>query len=329
MYSRLDLLAGPQISPLFSDAPEPFGVVVGPDGGIYFGDVTNHRVFRIDPTSKVISVVVGRGESGNDGDGGDPLDAAITQPYEIRFDGDGNLFIVDMLAQVVRRVDSGGRHIETVAGCGKEGFSGDGGPAPSAQLARPHSIELDANGLLYIADIANHRIRVVDLESGQIETFAGTGESMATRVGESLSGNPLHGPRAIAFEADGAMVLGLREGNAIYRVDMKLHTISHIAGNGEFGYSGDGGAAVAAALAGPKGIALGREGDIILADTESHTVRRIDSRGIISTIAGTGESGDSLNPREPCLNRPHGVFVEASGAVLIGDSDNRRLVRLV
>lgn len=326
-HTRLSVLADATTSTLFSELPEPFGVVVGPDGDVYFCDVSNHRIFRIDSRGNT-SVVVGSGEPGNDGDGAAPAAARVTQPYELRFDGFGNLFFVDMISHVVRRVPADRASIETIAGTGVEGFGGDGGPAVSAQLARPHSIELDGEGLLYIADIANHRVRTVDLSSGGISTFAGTGEQSATRVDTSLNDNPVYGPRAIAFEANGDMILGLREGNAIYRVNRREHTIAHIAGTGNMGYAGDGGDARNADLAGPKGIALGNAGDIILADTESHTVRRIAADGTISTLAGNGQKGDSLDPGEACLNRPHGVFVEGSGAILVGDSDNRRLLRL-
>ncbi len=326
-HTRLSVLADAATSAFFSVPPEPFGVVVGPEGDVYFCDVSNHRIFKIDRSGHT-SVVVGSGEPGNAGDGAAPVDARVTQPYELRFDLNGNLFFVDMISHVVRRMPASGASIETVAGTGAEGFGGDDGPGIAAQLARPHSIELDGKGLLYIADIANHRVRTVELSSGVIRTFAGTGEQSPTRVDTSLSDNPVYGPRAIAFEANGDMILGLREGNAIYRVNMREHTIAHIAGTGNMGYTGDGGDARKADLSGPKGIALGSEGDIILADTESHTVRRITADGTISTLAGNGHKGDSLDPGQACLNRPHGVFVETSGAILIGDSDNRRLLRL-
>ncbi|MEM7404342.1 MAG: hypothetical protein AAF458_03570 [Pseudomonadota bacterium] len=323
----MSVIAEANSSDLFAVPPEPFGVVVGPDGLVYFCDVSNHRIFKVD-TFGVVSVVAGSGEPGNDGDGLAAAAARVTQPYELRFDSAGNLYFVDMIAHVVRRVLAADGTIETLAGTGIEGFAGDGGAGTSAQLARPHSIELDGRGRLFIADIANHRVRALDLNSGVIETFAGTGEQLPTRVGEALPGNPVYGPRAVAFEANGDMVLGLREGNAIYRLAALTQTIAHVAGTGNMGYSGDGEDARLAELAGPKGIALGLNGDIIIADTESHTVRRIDAGGVITTLAGNGEKGDSLDPGKACLARPHGVFVEPSGAVLIGDSDNRRLLRL-
>lgn len=324
---RLQILAAEGTSPLFEVAPEPFGVVTSPDGGVVFCDVSNHSIFWIDPASGDTRVVAGTGLPGNDGDGGPARDARLIEPYEVRFDADGHLFFVDMMAHVVRRIDARTGIITTVAGSGVEGFGGDGGPATAAHLAKPHSIELHDRHL-FIADIGNHRVRVVALETGTITTLLGTGAQGATVTDAGLHDVAVNGPRAIAFSADDSMVLALREGNALYRVDPTRQSISHIAGSGDFGYRGDGANARQAHLAGPKGIALTARGDIVLADTESHTIRSIGPDDIIRTIAGNGSPGDSLDPTESCLNRPHGVFVETQGTVLVGDSDNRRVVRL-
>lgn len=325
--AQLTVLADLSTSPLFAVPPEPFGVVEGPDGAVYFCDVANHRIFRTDASSSAITAVVGSGEPGYAGDGGLAGAALVTQPYELRFDAAGDLWFVDMLAHVVRRVDRATQVISTVAGTGAPGFSGDGGPAGQAALARPHSIEL-AGGTLYIADIGNHRVRAVDPGTRVISTVAGTGEQAAPTGDGRLVDCPLNGPRAIAFARDRRMILGLREGNAIYRLDLAAERIEHVAGTGEFGYAGDGGDARGTLLAGPKGIALTPEGDIVIADTESHTIRVIAADGTITTVAGNGEPGESLDPAGACLHRPHGVFVDSTGAVLIGDSDNRRLLRL-
>lgn len=326
--SSLSVLAAEGTSPLFAVPPEPFGVVVGPDGDIYFCDVSNHRIFRVGPDTLAVTGVVGTGNAGNSGDGADAANAEISQPYELRFTASGDLIFVDMLEHVVRRVGQVDQNITTVAGRGEAGFSGDGGAATAAHLHRPHSIELDAKGRLFIADIGNHRVRMVDLEQGTIRTYAGNGQQAPTQVGKTLDDNPFNGPRAVAFEPDGSMVIVLREGNAIYRVDGDTRKVAHVAGTGEKGYTGDGSDAKLAELSGPKGMALTDAGEIIIADTESHTIRRINPDGTIETLAGNGQAGTSLSPGEACLDRPHGVFVESTGSILIGDSDNRRLLRL-
>ena len=307
-----------------------YGLEIGPDGALYFCEIDNHIVRRLDLEDGTISTVAGNGTKGYSGDGGAALKASLNEPYEIRFDRGGNMFFVEMSNNIVRRVDAKSKVISTIAGNGSRGFGGDGGLATEAQLSRPHSIALDLKGSLYIADIGNHRVRRVDLGTGTIETFGGTGEGAPTPDGAPVAGTPLNGPRTMAFGAEGDMYLALREGNAVYRVDMKARTLHHLAGTGEKGYTGDGGPAKSAKLSGPKGIAVGG-GGVYIADTESHTIRRIDLKsGIITTVAGDGaqHDGPDGDPLQCGLARPHGVFVGPDGTVYIGDSENHR-VRLL
>ena len=169
---------------------QPFGVEVGPDDALYITEVGHHRVWRLDRKSNELTVVAGTGKKGYSGDGGPATAAAMNEPYEIRFDGDGNLYVVEMQNHLVRRIDAKTKNITTIAGTGKAGYGGDGGPATKAQFKQPHSIALSADaatdrGSLYIADIGNHRIRRVDLASGNIETIAGTGEAKLPVAGEA------------------------------------------------------------------------------------------------------------------------------------------------
>ncbi|QDU40033.1 Serine/threonine-protein kinase PknD [Maioricimonas rarisocia] len=310
---------------------EPYGLVVGPDRALYVCEIAGHVIRRIDPETGHAATVVGNGTKGNDGDGGPATDAAIDEPYEIRFDQDGHMFFVDMKSAVVRRVDARTGIITTVAGNGTHGFSGDGGTATEAQMHRPHSIALDDRGNLYICDIGNHRVRRVDLKSGIITTFAGTGERKPTPDGAPIAGTPLNGPRALDFHPEFGMVLALREGNAVYRVDLEQNKFVHLAGTGRKGFSGHGGPAKQATLSGPKGIAFGPNGDVYLADTESHTIRVVRaSDGRIETIVGDGKRGDGPdgNPLSCRLARPHGVYVDSQGQVYIGDSENHRVRKL-
>lgn len=308
---------------------EPFGVVLGPDEAIYVCETKSHVIRRIDPRTQAVSTVAGTGgKSGYAGDGGPANQALLHEPYEVRFDASGNMYFVEMRGEVVRRVDSRTGIISTVAGNGTPGFSGDGGPAIQAQLKQPHSIVLDQAGHLFICDIGNHRVRQVDLASGTITTFGGTGEKKLTPDGSPVTGTPLNGPRALDVDPAGALILALREGNAVYRIDLKTLTYHHLAGTGKSGYTGDDGPARLAQLAGPKGVSLSREGDIYLADTESHTIRVIrHATGRIETLVGDGKPGDGPDgdPRHCRLARPHGVFVDQSGKVYIGDSNNHRV----
>jgi streptogramin lyase len=289
--------------------------------------VDNHVLRRIAPDG-VITTVAGTGQRGYSGDGGPALQATLNEPYEVRFDKSGNMLWVEMKNHLVRRLDAGTRMISTVAGTGQPGFSGDGGPATNAQLNQPHSIQLDASDDLFICDIANHRIRKVDARTGVITTFAGTGGKAPTLDGAPIRGTPFNGPRAIDFDKNGDLWLALREGNAVYKLDRKAGIIRHVAGTGKQGFTGNGGPTKEATLSGPKGLSIGPDGNVYLADTESHSIRMIDlKRGTLELIAGTGErgdgpDGDALKCR---MNRPHGVFVDADGSVLVGDSEAHRV----
>lgn len=305
----------------------PFGVIVGADGAIYFCDTMNHVVRRI-AKNGVITTIAGSGRKGYSGDGGLATKAEMNEPYEIRFDRSGNLFIVERMSHVVRRVDRKTQIITTIAGTGQLGFSGDGGLATKAAMNQPHSIQFDGKGDLYICDILNHRIRKVEMKTGVISTFAGTGEKKPTPDGAKIAGTPLNGPRAIDFDRQGNLWLALREGNAVYKLDMKGGTIHHIAGTGKQGFTGNGGPAKLATLSGPKGLSIAPNGNVYLADTESHSIRMIDLRKMtIELVAGTGQKGDGADgdPLQCAMARPHGVFVDKTGKIFIGDSEAHRV----
>lgn len=319
-------------TPGFSDRDvnNPYGVVIGPDGHLYFCDLDNQRIRRLDLRTRQTTTIAGNGQNGHAGDGGPATGASLSMPHEIQFDEDGHLYIAERDSHVVRKVDARNGRISTIAGTGTAGFSGDGGAASQAQLRSPHSIAVGAGGRLYICDVGNHRIRAVNLATGRIETVGGTGQRLPTPDGAPLMGTPLNGPRTLVVAPDGDMFLALREGNAIFRIDGRTSTLHHLAGTGQQGYSGDGGPARSATLRGPKGLAHGA-GSLYVADTENHVIRRIDLRTtIITTALGTGQRGDGPEP-DPlrcALARPHGIFVDAAGALYVGDSEAHR-VRVV
>jgi DNA-binding beta-propeller fold protein YncE len=305
----------------------PYGVTRGPNRALYICEVDNHVIRRI-ALDGLITTVAGTGRRGYSGDGGPALQATLNEPYEVRFDKSGHMLWVEMKNHLVRRLDARTRTISTMAGTGQPGFSGDGGPATKAQLNQPHSIQLDAEGHLYICDIGNNRVRKVDARTGIISTFAGTGGKAPTPDGAPIHDTPLNGPRAIDFDKNGDLWLALREGNAVYKFDRRAGVIRHVAGTGKQGFTGNGGPAKEATLSGPKGLNIGPNGNVYLTDTESHSIRMIDvRRGTLELIAGTGErgdgpDGDALQCR---MNRPHGVFVDADGSIIVGDSEAHRV----
>jgi DNA-binding beta-propeller fold protein YncE len=330
------LAADPSVSTLigtgqpgYSDRQvnNPYGLLVGPDRALYFCDLDNQRIRRLDLNTRRTTDIAGNGTKAYSGDGGPAVAASLNMPHEIQFDRDGHLYIAERDNHVVRKVAARTGVISTLAGTGAPGFSGDGGPAARAQLRQPHSIALDSTGRLLICDIGNHRIRRVNLSTGTIETYGGTGERQPTPDGAPVNGTPMNGPRTMALDPDGQLYVALREGNAIYRIDARTDRLQHVAGTGEQGYAGDGGPARRATLAGPKGLACTR-GSLYIADTENHVVRRIDlASGIISTVLGTGRRGDGPepNPLACALSRPHGVFVDAGGVLYVGDSEAHRI----
>jgi sugar lactone lactonase YvrE len=313
----------------FSDQQvnNPYGIIFGPDGALYFCDLDNQRIRRLDPRTRRMTTVAGNGEKGYAGDGGPATAAALNMPHEIQFDARGHLYIAERDNHVIRKVDGGTGTISTFAGTNSAGFSGDGGPAARAQLRQPHSIVIDRQGQLLICDIGNQRIRKVDLSTGTIVTYAGTGVAQPPSDGAPVSGTPLNGPRTMVLDERGDLYLALREGNAIYRIATGTQTLHHVAGTGKQGLSGDGGPARAAELAGPKGLAYGA-GQLFVADTENHVIRRIElATGIITTILGTGERGDGpeTDPLKCRLSRPHGLTVDGSGVLYVTDSEAHRI----
>lgn len=305
----------------------PFGVLIGPDGGLWFCEYGNHRVLRLDMRSRTVELIAGNGEGAYRGDGGPAAEASLNRPHEVRVDQRGNIFVAERDNHVIRRIDGTTKRISTLAGTGQAGFSGDGGPAEKAQLRQPHSIAFGPGGNLLICDIGNHRIRSVDMKTGVIDTFSGTGERLATPDGAPLRGTPLNGPRSIDVGPDGTIYLVLREGNSVLSIDPKTGRFKRLAGNSQTGYTGDGGPALEATFNGPKGIVYAPEGYLYISDTENHVIRRVDLKsGIVTTVLGTGQRGDGPDgdPLKCKLSRPHGIYIH-QGSLYVGDSEAHRI----
>ncbi len=312
---------------------QPFGVVIGPDSALYVTEVKNHRILRVDLKEGRITTVVGCGRKGYSGDGGKAIEAELNEPYEVRFDRAGNMYFVEMMNHVIRRVDAKTQVITTIAGDGKQGFQGDGGDARKARFSRPHSIALDQRDGLLVADIGNHRIRRIDLKSGTVETIAGNGKRTMPRDGGLARGNPMIGPRAL-FVHDNTLWIALREGHSVWTIDLDSGRLAHRAGSGKKGFSGDGGDPKKATFNGPKGIAVGPGGDIFVVDTENQTIRKIRADGKqISTVAGQGPKhrggrGDGGKATKAEMDRPHGLCLDSHGNIFVGDTLNHRVRRI-
>ena len=311
---------------------QPFGVEEGPDGALYVCEVENHRILRLSPDGAEITTVVGDGKKGTRGDGEPAVKAGLDEPYEVRFDADGNLVWVEMRGAVVRRCDRQTGLVTRLVGTGKRGAGGDGGPGVEAQLDSPHSIAIDGRVALYIADPTAHRIRRLDLRTGVIESVAGTGAATMPRDGSVATGNPILGPRALHIR-DGVLWIALREGNSVWRMDIGTRRLTHVTGSAQVGFRD--GSLSEALFNGPKGIVAAPGGRVFVVDTENQAIRCVDvlARRVF-TVAGGGPKrrgfgGDGGPALDAALDRPHGIAVLTSGALAIGDTNNHRVRRVV
>ncbi len=309
---------------------EPFMCAFDGAGNLYIAEAMNHCIRRVYRDSGVIVTIAGTGAEGYSGDGGPATAATFNQPYSLQVDTNGDIYVVDRLNFVIRKIEAVTGIISAVAGTGESGYGGDGGPATRAQLREPNDCFLDGRGGLLIADVQDQRIRRLDLASGVIATFAGNGEKERGGDGRLALEASILGARAVCMDGAGNTYIAEREGNGIRKVD--AHGVMHtLAGTGEFGYTGDGGPALEATWGGPKAIRCDHAGNLLVVDTENHAIRRIDAdTGIVTTVAGgrLGGDGDGGPADESAMDRPHGADVDALGNIYIADSNNHR-VRVV
>ncbi|WP_107852861.1 NHL repeat-containing protein [Oceanimonas marisflavi] len=308
---------------------QPWGVTLDTAGNLYIADNRNHRIRRVDADTGEIDTVAGNGSSGFSGDGGQATSANISYPRDVEIDLYGNLYIADSGNNRIRMVDTTGI-ITTLAGNGSFGFSGDGGPATSAQLGFPIGVAVDTNGNLYIADVGNHRIRKVDADTGEIDTVAGNGSEGFSGDGGPATSATLSTPTGVTLDTAGNLYIADYQNHRIRRVNALTGEIDTVAGNGSFGFSGDGGAAISAELAYPFAVAVDTAGNLYIADRSNHRIRKVDATGTISTLAGNGSlyySGDGEEATHASLDT-HSAALDTNGNLYIADYRNHRIRRV-
>jgi len=294
----------------------PQGITLDAAGNLYIADQYHYSIRKVS-TSQIISTVAGNGSEGFSGDGGPATSAQLAEPQDVAVDSAGNFYIADMADQRIRKVGTDGT-MSTVAGTGVQGYSGDGGAATAAQLSCPYGIAVDSAGNLYIADSCNNRIRQVST-AGTITTIAGNGNCCYSGDGGLATSAQLNYPQAVAVDASGNLYIADTNDNRIRKVSTE-GIITTVAGNGSQGYSGDGGPAVSAQLRSPNSAAVDSAGNIYVADQGNNRVRRIDSSGIITTVAGNGQccfggdGGPAVNANVGGLG---GVAVDAAGNIYL------------
>jgi sugar lactone lactonase YvrE len=320
-------------NPVLAQFWNPQAVAVDGSGRyLYVADAVNGAIRKITLSSGAVTTVAGNGSNGYSGDGGVATSATLNTPTGVTVDGAGNIFVADEGNNVIRRVDANTQIITTVAGgsttpSGTDNF-GDGGLATGAILYGPQSVAVDSSGNLYIADAYHQLIRVVNAATGIISVVAGGGTSAGTDGygdGGPATSVQLIDPSGIALDGAGNLYIADTGNNLIRRVDMTTGTITAIAGNGGWGFSGDTGLATSAQLASPQAIAVDAANNVYIADYDNNVIRQVTATQKIYTVAGrvsTGYSGDGGDPTIAFLTSPMGIAVDENGNLYIGDSGN-------
>ena len=298
---------------------------------IYFSDVGNSRIRRIDLTTGVITTVAGGG-TGALGDGGPATRATFsTHPMRVTGDRAGNLYVTDAHHARIRKIDATTNTISTVAGCGVEGYSGDDGPAVHAQLASPHGSAVDRHGNIYIADLKNDRIRKVDAATGIITTVAGNGDHGYSGDDGHATEAILASPIAVTCNDYGDLYIADHRNSRIRKVDAATGTITTVAGTGEQDFSGDGGPATHAAISLPRDVALDADDTLYIADGANNRIRKVTPDGAIFTVAGTGRaefSGDGYPAHKANLSMPYSIALDSDGNLYVVDTGNYRVRKI-
>lgn len=310
----------------------PFGIEIDRAGNMFIVELEGGHVHKVDARG-IFTTVAGNGERAYAGDGGPAAKAVFNAIHNLAIDPQGNVFIADTLNHRVRRIDAKTSVITTIAGSGRKGYAGDGGPALDCEFHGVYCIAFNPDCTkLYVADLENRRIRSVDMASGRVSTVAGDGRKGVPTDGSDARGSPLVDPRAVAADAAGNVYVLERQGHALRIVD-QAGKIRTVVGTGQPGGTGDGGDALLATLRGPKHLCLDRDGNVIIADTDNHLIRRYAPKtGKIERVAGTGKKGSAGAggpPDQVELSSPHGVYVHNDNTLYIADTYNNRVFKLV
>ena len=319
------------------------GVAVDGAGNLFISS-DSHQIFKVTASTGIFTVVAGTGQSGFSGDGALATSARLNGPQGVKLDSFGNIFVVDLMNDRIRKITVSTGIITTVAGDGSYLSTIDNVPATSTGLSAPHGLAVDTLNNIYIADSGNSRVRKVTASSGIITTVAGTGTRTSPVLGVTATSTTLYYPTGVAIDTVGDIFIADSGSDSIYKVTVGTGLLTLVAGK-QFapGYNGDNIPALTAKLYGPRDIALDSIGNIFIADLYNNRIRKITaSTGIISTVAGAGAISSNFNASRivdcqpydgkndngkdatsALLCQPHGVAVDAAGNVFLCDSGHR------
>ena len=325
---------GPATSAALMD---PGGVAADAAGNVYITDSYDACIRKVTAATGIIAAVAGTCQSqGYSGDGGPATSAQLLGPANIALDAAGNLYIADTDNNRIRKVTASTGIITTVAGDGTQGFAGDGSLAIYAQLNNPYAVAIDKAGNIYISDQNNNRIRKVTAATGVITTIAGTGVESYSGDGGPATSADLDQPSEIAVDASGNVFMLVNTGSIIREVVASTGFIEFVAGNGNFGFTGDEGPAAMAEFYSASGLAVDTAGNLYVSDSGNNRIRRIDAAThLIHTVAGSGYiapnnlgggfSGDGGLALSAALDEPTGLAVNSSGILFFSDQFNYRV----
>jgi sugar lactone lactonase YvrE len=299
----------------------PFGVDFDQRGNMYIVELSGGRVHKLDVMG-TLTTIAGDGSKGYTGDKGPAKKATFNGMHNVAVTPEGDLYISDSWNHCIRKIDGQTGIITTIAGTGKPGFAGDGGPATKAEFDYLMCVSLNAsNDKLYVADLKNLRIRLVDLKTGTVSTAAGNGKKGVPKDGSVATKSPLTDPRAVAVDSQNNVYILERGGHAL-RVVTPNGKIRTVAGTGKAG--GDDGPALKAQLNSPKHLAIDAQDNVIIADDQNARIRLYDpSKGTLTSILGKG-----VKKPKRGLSRPHGVCVHKDGSIYVVDTGHHRVLRL-
>ncbi len=318
-----------------SELGRPFRITIDNKGNLYVAEVFFQCICKVDTGGMltIIADTTGTYATGADGDGGLALDATMTSPCGLAVDTSGHLFFSDIGNDRIRMIDLNTGIISNYAASGTAGYGGDGGPATGAMICTPEGLFCDLAGNLLISDADNNRVRKVTASTGVITTFAGQnglfGEGYPATNAEMCT------PANIATDASGNIYFADFENNRIRKIDAATGIVTTVAGSGiagyDDGYNGDGGPATAANIYNPSAVAVDNSGNIYICDQNNQRIRKVNTAGIISTIAGNGNygySGDNGPATDAKVYSPSGIAVDAAGNVYIADTYNLRIRKI-